>query len=69
VVADRKGFFQEQGLAVQLIDFQGGSKVLQAVVGGGADVASGGYDHVITVQAKGIEITAIVETMRYPAMG
>lgn len=68
VVADRKGFFKDEGLEVELIDFQGGSKVLQAVVGGSVDVAAGGYDHVLTMKAKGMDLRAFVQFMRYPAM-
>ena len=68
VIADRRGYFKEEGLAVELVDFQGGSRVLQALVGGSIDVAAGGYDHVVTMQAKGIELKALVETMRYPAI-
>lgn len=37
-IADLKGFFKEEGLDVKIVDFAGGSKALQAVVGGSADV-------------------------------
>ena len=39
--ADWNGYFKEEGLDVKVVDFQGGSKSLQAVVGGSADVVSG----------------------------
>ena len=69
VIAQRRGYFKEEGLGnVEVVEFQGGSKVLQAVVGGSADIAVGGYDHVVTMQAKGIDLKAFVETMRYPAI-
>jgi NitT/TauT family transport system substrate-binding protein len=69
VLAQRQGYFKEEGLlALDIVDFQGGSKVLQAIVGGSADIAIGGYDHVVTMQAKGIDLKAFVETMRYPAI-
>ena len=42
-IAERKGFFKEEGVNVEIIDFAGGSKALQAVVGGSADVVSGAY--------------------------
>ena len=32
-IADWKGFYKEEGLDVKVVDFQGGSKSLQAVVG------------------------------------
>jgi NitT/TauT family transport system substrate-binding protein len=68
IVAERKGYFKEEGLEVELIDFAGGSRVMQAVVGGSADVGAGGYDHVLTMKDKGIDIRAFVQFMRYPAM-
>ena len=33
-IAERKGFFKEEGLDVTINDFAGGSKSLQALVGG-----------------------------------
>jgi len=69
VIVQRRGYLKEEGLGnVEVVEFQGGSKVLQAVVGGSADMAVGGYDHVVTMQAKGIDLKAFVETMRYPAI-
>src|SRR5215213_8378305 len=37
-IAERKGFFKEQGLEVEINDFGGGAKSLQALVGGSVDV-------------------------------
>ena len=51
-IAERKGFFKEEGVNVEIIDFAGGSKALQAVVGGSADVVSGAYEHTISLQGK-----------------
>jgi NitT/TauT family transport system substrate-binding protein len=68
VIAVRKGFFQNEGLDVELVDFGGGSKVLEAVVGGTVDIAAGGFDHVLTMHAKGMDLRAFVQFMRYPAM-
>lgn len=39
-IAERLGYFKDEGLDVQIIDFQGGSRSLQAVVGGSADIVS-----------------------------
>ncbi len=33
-IAQKKGFFEKYGLAVELIYFQGGSQVIQAMLGG-----------------------------------
>ncbi len=52
-IAERKGFFKDEGLEVTVADFAGGSKALQAVVGGSADVVSGAFEHNINLQSKG----------------
>ena len=41
-IAERKGFFKEAGLDVEINDFQGGAKSLQALMGGSAAGAAGG---------------------------
>ncbi len=40
-VAEMRGYFKDEGLDVSIADFAGGSKALQAVVGGSADVVLG----------------------------
>ncbi|PWF45456.1 ABC transporter substrate-binding protein [Massilia glaciei] len=65
-VAERLGYFKEEGLKVEISDFAGGSKALQALVGGSADVVSGAYEHTINMQAKGLPITAFVLQGRAP---
>lgn len=52
-IAHLKGYFKDEGLNVKVADFAGGSKALQAVVGGSADVVSGAFEHTINLQAKG----------------
>lgn len=67
-VAERKGFFKEEGLDISILDFPGGSKALQAMIGGSADVVSGGFDHTIMMQARGQFLTAFVVQGRTPAI-
>ena len=64
-IAERRGFFKEEGLEVEIVDFAGGAKALQAMVGGSADVVSGAYEHTINMQAKGVDIVAIALQGRY----
>ncbi|HWI13153.1 MAG TPA: ABC transporter substrate-binding protein, partial [Burkholderiales bacterium] len=64
-IAERKGYFKEEGLDAQIVDFPGGAKALQAMVGGSADVVSGAYEHTINMQAKGQPIVAIALQGRY----
>ncbi|CZZ92633.1 ABC transporter substrate-binding protein [Bordetella ansorpii] len=52
-IAEARGYFKDEGLSVSIADFAGGSKALQAVVGGSADVCSGAYEHTINLQSKG----------------
>src|SRR5262245_29354049 len=55
-VAETKGFFKEAGLDVEINDFQGGAKSLEALMGGSADVVAGAYEHTIRMQQRGQEI-------------
>jgi NitT/TauT family transport system substrate-binding protein len=58
-IAERRGYFTKEGLDVEINDFQGGSKSLQALVGGSADVACGAYEHTLHMAIKGQSIKAI----------
>src|SRR5688572_22402638 len=60
-VTERLGYFKEAGLDVEISDFQGGAKSLQALIGGSADVVTGSYDHTIQMQAKNQPIVALVQ--------
>ncbi|HEX6003357.1 MAG TPA: ABC transporter substrate-binding protein [Burkholderiales bacterium] len=64
-IAERRGYFKDEGLEVQIVDFAGGAKALQAMVGGSADIVSGAYEHTINMQAKGQPIVAIALQGRY----
>lgn len=64
-IAERKGYFKDEGLDVEIPDFAGGAKALQAMIGGSADVVSGAYEHTITQQAKGQNIEALVLQGKY----
>jgi NitT/TauT family transport system substrate-binding protein len=52
-IAETKGFFKDAGLDVEINDFQGGSKSLEALIGGSADVTAGAYEHTIRMQQRG----------------
>ena len=67
-IAERRGFFKEEGLEVEINDFGGGARSLQALVGGSVDVVTGAYEHTIRMQAKGQDIRAVVELGRFPAI-
>ncbi|MET0746503.1 MAG: ABC transporter substrate-binding protein [Microvirga sp.] len=67
-IAERKGFFKDQGLEVEINDFGGGAKSLQALIGGSVDVVTGAYEHTIRMQAKGQDVRAVTELGRFPAI-
>src|SRR5207253_3530480 len=64
-LAERLGYFKDEGLSVEIADFPGGAKALQALVGGSADVVSGAFEHVVDMHAKGIEVQEFVLQDRY----
>lgn len=65
-IAERLGYFRDEGLDVEIVDFQGGSRSLQAVVGGSADVVSGAFEHTLAMQARGQSMQAFVLQGRAP---
>lgn len=65
-IAEQLGYFQSEGLDVEISDFAGGSRALQAVVGGSADVVSGAYEHTINLQSKNQFFQAFVLQGRAP---
>lgn len=65
-LAEQLGYFKDEGLDVEISDFAGGAKALEALVGGSADVVSGAYEHTIDMQAKGQHIRAFVLMGRAP---
>jgi NitT/TauT family transport system substrate-binding protein len=67
-IAERQGYFKEEGLTVTIVDFKGGSQSLQALVGGSADVVTGAYEHIIRMQTKGQDIRALIELGRFPGI-
>jgi NitT/TauT family transport system substrate-binding protein len=60
--------YREEGVDVELQDHAGGSKALQALVGGSADVVSGFYDHTIQMAAENRELIAFVAMLRFPGL-
>jgi NitT/TauT family transport system substrate-binding protein len=65
-ISEQLGYFKAEGLDVEISDFAGGSRALQAVVGGSADVVSGAYEHTINLQSKGQMFQAFVLQGRAP---
>lgn len=70
-ISEQLGYFKAEGLDVEISDFAGGSRALQALMGGSADIVSGAYEHTINMQSKNQAIQSIVLMGRAPqiAMG
>jgi NitT/TauT family transport system substrate-binding protein len=70
-ISEQLGYFKAEGLDVEISDFAGGAKALQALIGNSADVVSGAYEHTINMQSKNQMIQAFVLQGRAPqiAMG
>jgi len=65
-VAERLGYFKDEGLDVEISDLAGGSRALQSLMGGSADVVTGAFDHTIQMLAKQQSVVALVQLGRYP---
>jgi NitT/TauT family transport system substrate-binding protein len=65
-IAEQLGYFRDEGLELTIVDFAGGSRALQAVVGGSADVVSGAFEHTVNMQFKGQPMGAFVLQGRAP---
>jgi len=70
-ISEQLGYFKAEGLDVEISDFAGGAKALQALMGNSADVVSGAYEHTINMQARNQFIRSFVLMGRAPqiAMG
>ena len=65
-ISEQLGYFKAEGLDVEISDFAGGARALQALVGGSADVVSGAYEHTINMQSKNQFIQSFVLQGRAP---
>ncbi len=65
-ISEQLGYFKAEGLDLEISDFAGGARALQALVGGSADVVSGAYEHTINMQGKNQFIEAFVLQGRAP---
>jgi NitT/TauT family transport system substrate-binding protein len=65
-IAEQLKYFEAEGLDVSIVDFAGGARALQAVVGGSAEVVSGAFEHTLNMQAKGQPMRAFVLQGRAP---
>ena len=67
-VAERLGYFKDEGIEVEIPNVAGGSQALRALVGGSADMVSGAYEHTINMVAKKQPIKAVVLQAKYSSI-
>ena len=61
VIAQKLGFFQKEGLAVDLQEIAGTGKAMEALLAGSADSMVGTYEQAIQVQALGKPVLAYLQ--------
>lgn len=67
-LVERLGYFKDEGLKIEIQDFAGGAKSLQALIGGSVDIVTGSYEHTIQMQAQGKPLIAVVDLGRFPGI-
>ena len=65
-ISEQLGYFKAEGIELEISDFAGGARALQAVVGGSAEVCSGAFEHTINMQSKNQLLQAFVLQGRAP---
>ena len=67
-LADRLGYFRDEGLNVTIADLKGGSEAMAALLGGSAEFVTGFYEHTIRAQAQGKHMRTVVLFNRFPGL-
>jgi NitT/TauT family transport system substrate-binding protein len=60
------GFYKQEGVDVAISQIAGASKILEAVVGGSADVGGGVYEQTIQMAAEGKSIVSFISLLKSP---
>lgn len=60
------GFYRAEGVEVSISQIAGASKVLEAVIGGSADVGGGVYEQTIQMAAEGRQVVSFISFLRSP---
>lgn len=67
-VARTKGFIEENGVKLKVIDFGSGAKGIQAFVGGDVDFVAATLEHVIRLRSKGVAARSVVAASKAPGI-
>ncbi len=66
IIAKQLGYFRDEGLDVTIAAFSGGSKALEAMLGGSTDMTAGAYSNTLTMAAKGQKLVTIAAQVVCP---
>ena len=65
-IADQRGYFKDEGLDVQINDYADAASATQALLSGTADVCSGSFERILSLQSKNQSAKAFVLQSRTP---
>ena len=68
VIAEQKGFFAQEGIKIETIDFKGGAPAVQALAAGSVDACICAADHAVRLRARnqgGTILVALTERHGY----
>lgn len=66
ILAKQLGYFKDEGLDVTIAAFSGGSKALEALLGGSTDMVAGAYSNTLTMAAKGRRMVTVAAQVICP---
>lgn len=66
VLADQLGFLKHEGVYLDFVDSESGYQAVQLALDGHVDVVSGAFEHVLELQASGVNFRAFVLQSRSP---
>ncbi|MBX3050307.1 MAG: acetolactate decarboxylase [Caldilineaceae bacterium] len=67
-LAQALGYFAEEGLAVEIQYFEGGSDAAAALKSGAADFSGNAMDHVLEAQIEGYNLPMVMNFLDYPCV-
>jgi NitT/TauT family transport system substrate-binding protein len=67
-LADRLGYFRQAGIAVEWLAQDAGAKAVNSAMLGQAQVVAGAFEHLFSLQQKGLSYQAFVQMARTPQL-
>ena len=67
-IAEQLGYFEQEGLELEMMEFPSALKAQQALTSGTVDAVCGSFDHVINLQSKNQSVQSFVAMGRTPQM-